>query len=435
MSLLNSDTQLNRDSYYEATVQRPPACPPLADALRVDVAVVGGGLAGLSAAIELALRGTRVALLEADVVGGGASGRNGGQALVGFASGQSELKRQLGQTGAQAAWDMSIEAVQLMKTRLQDAHIDADWQSGALTVATGPRKAKALAEEFEHMSACGGVMPQWLEGDALRAHVNSDAYCAGIYETTSGHLHPLKYTLGLLAYAQSLGVQVFEHTVVKGITPGQPMQLHCGEQRVRADAVVLAGNCSLPSWSPQLAPSIHARIMPVGTYIIATPPLPAGQAQALMASRAAICDNNFVLDYYRLAADDSLLFGGRVSYTTRTPRHLAEKMHQRMATIFPSLRGLPVRHVWGGFVDISMNRAPDFGRVSPQVYYLQGFSGHGLALTGLAGRVVAEALQGDNARWDCFARLRHQNFPGGARWRTPVLAAGMAWHRLSDWWS
>ena len=435
MSLLTSDTQLNRDSYYEATVQRPPVCAPLATAMRVDVAVVGGGLAGLSAAIELALRGTRVVLLEADVVGGGASGRNGGQALVGFASGQAELKRQLGEAGAQAAWDMSIEAVQLMKTRMREAKIDADWQSGALTVATGPRKAKALAQELEHMRQCGGVDVQWLEGDALRAHVNSDVYCAGIHDSTSGHLHPLKYALGLLAYAQSLGVQVFERTVVTRLTPGQPMQLHCGDQVLSADAVVLAGNCTLPVWSPHLASGIHARIMPVGTYIIATPPLPAGQAQALMASRAAICDNNFVLDYYRLAADDSLLFGGRVSYTTRTPRHLAKKMHQRMVSIFPSLSQVPVRHVWGGCVDISMNRAPDWGRLAPQVYYLQGFSGHGVALTGLAGRVVAEALHGDDARWTIFERLQHRNFPGGARWRTPVLAAGMAWHRLSDWWS
>jgi gamma-glutamylputrescine oxidase len=196
--------------------------------------------------------------------------------------------------------------------------------------------------------------------------------------------------------------------------------------------VVLAGNCTLPEYGPKLAPSLTPRIMPVGTYMVATEPLDPALCQQLIPSQAAVCDNNVVLDYFRFSADRRLLFGGRVSYTTMTPPHLAEKMRQRMVQVFPQLAQAKVSHVWGGFVDITMNRAPDFGRLNPQVYYLQGFSGHGVALTGLAGRVVAEAIAQQSSRLDVFAQLDHHRFPGGPWLRTPVLALGMAWHRLLD---
>jgi gamma-glutamylputrescine oxidase len=172
--------------------------------------------------------------------------------------------------------------------------------------------------------------------------------------------------------------------------------------------------------------------MPVGTYIIGTAPLSEAQCRQLIPSNAAVCDNNFVLDYFRFSADRRMLFGGRVSYTTKTPAGLKAVMGQRLAQVFPVLRDVPIDYVWGGFVDISMNRAPDFGRVGDKVYYLQGFSGHGVALTGLAGQLVAEAIAGQSERFDVFARLRHREFPGGPLLRTPTLALGMLWHRLKD---
>jgi gamma-glutamylputrescine oxidase len=199
--------------------------------------------------------------------------------------------------------------------------------------------------------------------------------------------------------------------------------------------VLLAGNVYLNELAPELAPALGARIMPVGTYIVCSEPLGPARAASLIPCGAAVCDNNFVLDYFRATADHRMLYGGRVSYSARTPMDVAGSMVRRMATTFPQLRGVKADYAWGGFVDISMSRAPDFGRLAGfdnNVYYLQGFSGHGLALTGLAGKLVAEAIAGDAARFDVFARLQHRRFPGGAALRKPALVLGMAYYRLRD---
>lgn len=198
--------------------------------------------------------------------------------------------------------------------------------------------------------------------------------------------------------------------------------------------MLLAGNVYLHDIAPAIAPRLASRIMPVGTYIACSEPLAPARAAALVPSRAAVCDTDFVLDYFRTTDDHRMLYGGRVSYSTTTPADLPESMRRRMVATFPQLAGVKVEYAWGGFVDISMNRAPDFGRLdgAPHIYYLQGFSGHGLALTGLAGRLVAEAMAGDASRFDVFARLQHRPFPGGRALRTPALVLGMAWYRLRD---
>ena len=195
---------------------------------------------------------------------------------------------------------------------------------------------------------------------------------------------------------------------------------------------MLAGNCTLSEYGPKVAPEINARIMPVGTYMIGTAPLDAALCRQLIPSNAAACDNNFILDYFRFSADHRMLFGGRVSYTTQTPLNLRALMARRMATVFPQLKGVPVEFLWGGFVDISMNRAPDFGRLGQNVYYLQGFSGHGVALAGLGGQLVAQAVAGQAERFDVFASLQHRRFPGGPLLRKPSLVLGTLYHRLRD---
>ncbi|HET7792152.1 MAG TPA: FAD-binding oxidoreductase, partial [Rhizobacter sp.] len=262
-------------------------------------------------------------------------------------------------------------------------------------------------------------LPQWIA---------SPRFHSGVHDPRSGHLNPLQYSLGLARAAASLGVRIFEHTAVTKLTPGAPVRLQTASGEVRASHALLAGNVYLQG----LAPKLSARIMPVGTYIVTSAPLDPALCDSLIPSRSAVCDNNFVLDYFRPTPDHRMLYGGRVSYSTATPINLAASMQQRMARSFPQLTGTKVEYAWGGFVDISMNRAPDFGRLHPNVYYLQGFSGHGLALTGLAGKLVAEAVAGSAERFDTFARIRHRNFPGGRWLRTPSLVLAMAYYQLRD---
>ncbi|MEP6971294.1 MAG: FAD-binding oxidoreductase, partial [Betaproteobacteria bacterium] len=400
--------------------------------LSVDVVVVGAGFTGLSAAIELADQGLSVAVLEADRICSGASGRNGGQAIVGYASGQGPLESQLGRANARRMWDMSIEAIQLIDARITRFGIDCDRVSGYLYVADSPRKADRLQAELAALERDYGLASTLARGSEVQQYIQSARYCAAGHETVSGHLHPLKYGLGLARAARSLGVQIFEHSPVIDLQRGNHVMALTAHGSVRATFAVLAGNCTLGEYGPRVAPQIGARIMPVGTYVVATPPLSAELCARLIPGNAAVCDNNFVLDYFRFSADHRMLFGGRVSYTTRTPIGLEDAMRERMARVFPQLQSVPVEFVWGGFVDISMNRTPDFGRVADNVYYLQGFSGHGVALTALAGQMVAQAIGGQAERFDLFARLRHREFPGGSWLRTPTLALAMAYHQLRD---
>jgi gamma-glutamylputrescine oxidase len=434
MQFLSADQDLARDSYYAATAVRAQAFPALQGSASCDVAIVGGGLAGLSAALELAQRGYSVALLEARQLGWGASGRNGGQAIHGLACDQDTIEAELGLAEAKRVWSMSIEALDLIRERIAEFKIDCDWRDGYLGLATNERKGRALADWADRMAAVYGYPLARIAPAEVGHWIDSPRYHSGIHDPRSGHLHPLKYTLGLARAAAALGVRLYENSAVTALVPGAMPVLRTAGGELKARQVLLAGNVYLQG----IAPALESRIMPVGTYIACTEVLPDAVADALVPSRSAVCDTNFVLDYFRTTNDQRMLYGGRVSYSTRTPANLAESMRERMVGTFPQLAGAKIEYAWGGFVDISMSRAPDFGRLpaasgQPQnVYYLQGFSGHGLALTGLAGRVVAEAMAGDSTRFDVFARLKHRNFPGGALLRTPALVLGMAWYRLRD---
>ena len=430
MHFLSADRDLTRHSYYAETAVRDTRYPALQDDADCDVAIVGGGLAGLSAAIELADRGFSVRLLEAHEVGFGASGRNGGQAIHGLACDPATIESQLGLDEARRIFRMSIEALDLIRERCRRFAIDCDWRDGYLGVATSAAKAREMLDSAEHLERRYAYPMQRIGQAELPQWIASPRYQAAVHDPRSGHLHPLKYTLGLARAAAGLGVTIHEGTMVTSLTTGDRPVLHTAGGRVTARQVLLAGNVYLQG----VAPQIQHRIMPVGTYVVASEPLGEALARQLIPCNAAVCDNNFVLDYFRMSADWRLLYGGRVSYSSATPMNLADSLRKRMVETFPPLAAKKVSHAWGGFVDISMNRAPDFGRLSgaPQVYYLQGFSGHGLALTGLAGRVVAEAMAGDANRFDTFARIQHRPFPGGSLLRTPALVLGMAWYRLKD---
>jgi gamma-glutamylputrescine oxidase len=441
MSFVETDRELTRHSYYAATAPQLPAFAPLpAGPHTCDVAVVGGGLAGLSAAIELHQRGFAVTLLEAQSIGHGASGRNGGQAIYGLACDITTIEDQLGRNAARQVFAMSLEAIDLIRERIARFAIDCDWRDGYLGVAMNARKARALCDEVALLAERYDHALTWVAQSDLPQWIDSPRYVAAAHDPRSGHLHPLKYTRGLAKAAAALGVSLHENTAITTLANeanGVRLTTNHGAT-VRARHVLLAGNVYLQALSPSLAPTLSARIMPVGTYIVCSQPVAPALAASLIPCGAGVCDNNFVLDYFRTTPDHRMLYGGRVSYSTRTPMDLAASMTQRMTTTFPQLRGTSgekAEYAWGGFVDISMNRAPDFGRLQGfdnRVYYLQGFSGHGLALTGLAGKLVAEAIAGDASRFDVFAKLKHLPFPGGAALRTPALVLGMAYAQLRD---
>ena len=438
MPLLDTDRDLTRHSYYAATAPHPPSHAALqGDAGVCDVAIIGGGLAGLSAALELRERGFDVVLLEARQIGWGASGRNGGQAIHGLACDQASIEAQLGVDEARRIFAMSIEALDLIRQRRAQFEIDCDWRDGYLGVATSAAKARALRADADLLADRYSYPLHWIDASDLPNWIASPRYRAGVHDPRSGHLHPLKYCLGLARAAAALGVRLHEDSVVTRIDSGKAtVTLHTANgAQLRARQLLLAGNVYLQELAPSIAPQLSARIMPVGTYIVCSEKMPAAQADALIPCGAAVCDTNFVLDYFRTTADHRMLYGGRVSYSTATPMNLAASMGRRMQATFPAMRGVGVEFAWGGFVDISMSRAPDFGRVptlGERVYYLQGFSGHGLALTGMAGKLVAEAMAGDASRFDTFARLQHRPFPGGKALRTPALVLGMAYYRLKD---
>jgi gamma-glutamylputrescine oxidase len=431
--LLKKELGVIENSYYEASVERPRPCSPLVEHLTVDVCVVGGGYAGLSAALELALRGYTVALLEAQRIGWGASGRNGGQVIVGFgAEGEAAIENQFSSHDARRAWDVSVEGLQLLRERIERYAIDCEYRAGYLSLAVKPRKAAALQAWATHVQKAYDYAVQWIGPEEIGGWVASERFHSAVFDPHSGHLHPLKYCLGLAAAAQAAGVKIFEHSAAYRVDRGAHPIVHTAHGQIAAQFVLLAGNVYLGEYGDDIAPEVTSHIMPVGTYIIGTEPMDAARADALMPRRAAASDTNFVLDYFRLTADHRLLFGAGDSYSAKTPSNLVAKMRKRLLAVFPQLSDLQIPYAWGGFVDITMNKAPNFGRIGSNLYYLQGFSGHGLALTGIAGKMAAEAIAGQSERFDLFARLKHFAFPGGALMRTPALVLGMMYYRLLD---
>ncbi|MFL9874626.1 NAD(P)/FAD-dependent oxidoreductase [Paraburkholderia megapolitana] len=421
---------LIRNSWYEASAPRPATDDPsLQGAHDADVCVIGAGYAGLSVALECRARGLSVIVLDAHRPGWGASGRNGGQTLVGFAK-DEVIERQLGLDGARAAWALSVEGVRLVRERIERYGIDCDFTPGYLTVATRPKRVPDLRAWMDAATQRWGYTQlSWLDTDAIRARVASQRYLAGVYDPLSGHLHPLKYCLGLADAARREGAQLFAHSPVLEVVRGAQPRVRTSAGEVRCRFVAACGNATLGGVLPA---AVAARIAPIASYIVATEPLGEARANALIAGREAICDNNFFLDYFRLSADHRVLFGGRASSTGASPAQLTEAIRQRMLAVFPQLADVRTAYAWGGFVDVTRNRAPDFGMIDPNYFYVQGFSGHGVALTGIAGCVVAQAIAGDSAAFDLFAALRHARFPGGPALRGPALEIGMLYHRVRE---
>lgn len=425
-----SDTEQN---YYYATVPPPPPHAPLAGDVRADVCIVGGGIAGLSAALHLVERGFSVALLEAKHLGFGGSGRSGGQTIFGYASGQEKLVKIVGPADARRMWDVSVEGMKLLHELIARHRIDCDYVSGHMHVGVKPRHDAELAAEVETLHEQYDYRSvRRVDHDELRTLVASERYTTGLYDSASGHLNPYKYTLGLGAAAARAGVRLFEGSWVTKLDVAQDANaehvVHAARGTVRARHLLIAGGALLGRLVPELA----RKLMAVGTYIATTGVLGAERATALITNDAAVADINWVLDYFRRTPEHRLLFGGRVSYSGVDPFDSARVLRGRIERVFPQLADVKIEYAWGGFVDITPNRAPHFGRLAPNAYFVQGFSGHGMVLTGIAGKLVAEAIAGTAERFDVFARIPHHDFPGGALFRRPALVLAMLWFRLKD---
>jgi gamma-glutamylputrescine oxidase len=417
-------------SYYSVSAHAENPRPALEGSVEYDVCVVGGGIAGSSAALHLAERGYKVVLLEQHRIGWGASGRNGAQALPGVAAGQAKLERLIGPADARVVWDATIEGLSLMRGLIERHAIDCNWVSGHMTVAVKPRHDDELRAELEILRGkYDYASVRYVPRDEVRELIASERYLSGLYDTNAGHMHPLNYTLGLARAAERAGAQIFENTRALDFSNGSPYALvRTARGEVKARNVVLCGNVYLGDTAPALA----SRIMAVGTYIVATEVLGAERAQALIRNNAAVADANWVLDYFRRSADHRLLFGGRVNYSGLSSFDAPSATRRRMLTVFPQLADVKVEYSWGGEVDITRNRAPHFGRLAPNVYFLQGFSGHGIVLAGIAGKLVSEAIAGTSERFDVFAKIPHRNFPGGQALRRPALVLAMLYFRMKD---
>jgi len=416
-------------SYYAATAAPLDPFPALAGDHRADVCVVGGGYTGLSAALHLAERGYDVVLLEAERVGWGASGRNGGQLGSGQRQSQDKLERMAGRETAHRLWELAEEAKALVKERIRRHRIDCDCKPGVLSVCHKRAHAAWFARYAEKLrSEYGYPHMRYVERAELHEMLGTRLYHGAALDLGAAHLHPLNYALGLARAAHEAGVRIFEGSRVTGYDQSSPARVRTARGVVHARYLVLACNGYLGHVEPRVA----GFIMPINNFIAATAPLGEERARSLIRDDVGVVDTKFVVDYYRRSPDHRLLFGGGENYTKRFPTDIGGFVRPYMLRVYPQLADVPIDYAWGGTLAITMSRLPHFGRLPPNVFFAHGFSGQGVALTGLAGRLIAEAVAGTAERFDVFARLPVPRFPGGVLLRWPLLVLGMTYYALRD---
>jgi gamma-glutamylputrescine oxidase len=415
-------------SWYAETATPLPEFAPLIGARRADVAIIGGGYTGLSAALHLARRGYDVTLIEAHRLGFGASGRNGGQVGSGQRVEQDALERMAGNAVARALWDLGEEAKALVQKLVADYAPDAAWRPGiihACRTEAEVRAAHAYAEKLRRDYGYDQITP--LDRDALHDILPSPAYCGGDLDMGAGHVHPLRFAIGLSRAAAGAGARIYERSEAVAIRHGPLVRVETASGHVEADHLILACNGYLGGLEPRLA----ARVMPINNFIVATEPLGA-RVETVLRRDVAVADTRFVVNYFRLSEDGRLLFGGGESYGYRFPRDIRAVVRKPLLQVFPHLADVRLTHAWGGTLAITRTRLPAFVRLRDNVLAASGYSGHGVAMATLAGRLLAEALAGQAERFDLFARLPAPVFPGGAALRSPLLALAMTWFALRD---
>ncbi len=411
-------------SWYAATANTMPDHAPLQGEARADVCIVGAGYSGLSAALHLRERGFDVVVLDAHRVGWGASGRNGGQLGSGQRVGQAALEARLGRDKARVLWDLAEESKAVTKSLIARHAIACDLRPGILEAMHRPRfedeareEAALLNEHYDYPHV------RFMGRDEIRGMVASDGYFSGVLDMDAAHLHPLNYALGLAHAADAAGARIHERSRVIRVTEGR---VETATGAVNAPHILLACNGYLCG----LEGSVAARVMPINNFIAATAPLP--DPAALIRDDVAVADSRFVVNYFRLSRDGRLLFGGGENYGYRFPKDIAAKVRKPMLEVFPQLADIPIDHAWGGTLAITMDRMPHFARPAPGILSVSGYSGHGVGMATLAGKLASEAIAGQVTRFDILADIPRPRFPGGAHFRTPLLSLAMIWYGLRD---
>lgn len=421
-------THPKAEGYYQATAEPShETCQPLGDC-HVDVAIVGAGYTGLSTALELARRGVDVVVLEAETVAFGASGRNGGQVSTGQRRPQDEIEQRYGHEAAQALWALAEEAKTLVKEHIAANTIDCDLKSGIVEAAHNRRNGEELKAYPEFLQRHYGYEAlSFHEGQDFQTKLNSPDYACGTYDADAVHLHPLKYAFGLARAAQKAGARIIENCRVKKLKIDSKARLSTPFGVVTADKAVLACNGYLDN----LMPSVARRIMPLNNFILATEPL-GERADQLIPSDAAVADTRFVINYFKLSADRRLLFGGGETYGFRFPSDIGAFVRPHMLNAFPNLENCRIDYAWGGTLAITRPRLPLFCRPAPRVLSAGGYSGHGVSIATLAGKLLAEDITAERSRFDIMAQIDPPTFPGGTSLRLPLLWLAMAWYRIRD---
>lgn len=417
------NTSEHAKSYYAASLNHPTNYPQLEGEHDVDVVIVGAGFSGVSTAVELCERGYKVALVEGNRIGWGASGRNGGQIIGGVGNNPEAFKHSIGSEGVEAVYKMGTECVDILRERIEKYSIECDLKWGYAEVALRPRHLRAYKEWAEETEAI-----ELLDKEQLRNYVNSDIYLGGYYREDWGHLHPINLCIGEARAAESMGAKIFEQSRVTKITYGDNPAVHTKKGRIKANYVVLCGNAYLGD----LVPYIDSRVLPSTSCIIATEPLSEKQIAATLPRDVAVCDSRTALDYYRLSGDKRMLFGGLSNYSGLEPSDIGGVLRQKMLRVFPALKDVRIDYEWSGNMAISVRRMPQMGRLEGNVLYVSGYSGHGVAPTHVMGKILAETIDGNTERFDIMQKMLHLPWPGGKLLRRPAMAIGMMFYKTLD---
>lgn len=419
--------QSHTGSYYAASVNDKTDFAPLAGSVNADVCVIGAGFTGISTALHLAERGYNVHVVEANKVGWGASGRNGGQ-MIGGIAGEKAILRHHGPGIAKLLWDMRWAGNEIIRQRVDKYQIQCDLKSGYLDVAIKERHVRDLYEECEYLEQYNFPHEfQMLSMAETRNLIGTDAYIGALKNKGSGHLHPLNLCIGEARAAENQGATIYERSKVLRLEHGDRSTVVTDNGSVSADFVVLAGN-AYQFFNAKL----RSQLFPVSSFIIATEPLSMEQVAEMNPEDLAVCDPNFVLEYFRQSADKRLLFGGRWNYFGNDPELIKSNLKPRMCRIYPQLADTRIDYAWTGKIGVTLSRVPQFGRIAPNIYYSQGYSGHGVNVTHLAGQILADAIAGTFERFDIFAKIKPVTVPGSGIFSKQMVALGMFYYRLKD---